>query len=137
MRTSLSATAVSNYTQVDAFSQLLLQPMDAASSEARFSAAKALRVIEAPRFDLRNAVDRAAMMQYLEEHGYAVVAAVADAAEVAAAKRRLWDALEMKPEEVLDPAAPDCERKWWPNKTNGECSARHASHMMVRVFPLT
>ena len=94
--------------------------MDAASSDECLSTAQALRAIEVPRFDLHNAADRSAMTEYLDEHGYAVVAAVADAAEVDAAKRRLWDALEMKPEEVLDPAAPDCERKWWPNKSNGE-----------------
>lgn len=78
-----------------------------------------VRVAHPPRFDLGSSDSKAAFLNYLDEHGYAVVAAVADDAEVAAARVSFWSAAQLKAEEVLNPAAPDCESRWWLNKQTG------------------
>ncbi len=78
-----------------------------------------VRAAHPPRFDLDSSDSKAAFLNYLDEHGYAVVAAVADDAEVAAARASFWSAAQLKADEVLDPAAPDCESRWWLNKQTG------------------
>jgi hypothetical protein len=78
-----------------------------------------IRVACPPRFDLSNSKSKVDFLNYLDEHGYAVVAAVADQAEVAAAKARFWSAAQLNPDDVLDPEAPECESRWWLNKHTG------------------
>ena len=79
----------------------------------------ALRISRPPRFDLRSDESQSAFLKYLHEHGYAVVAAVADEAEVAAAKARFWAAARLSAEDALNPDAPDCETIWWPHAATG------------------
>ena len=79
----------------------------------------ALRISHPPRFDLSSDESRSAFLKYLHEHGYAVVAAVADEAEVAAAKARFWAAARLSAEDALNPDAPDCDTIWWPHAATG------------------
>ncbi len=78
-----------------------------------------LSVSHPPRFDLRSEESKKLFLRYLDEHGYAVVAAVAEEAEVHAAKARFWAAANMTAEDVLNHNAPDCDSLWWPNKRTG------------------
>ncbi len=78
-----------------------------------------ISVANPPRFDLSSAQSKADFRRYLHEHGYAVVASVADEAEVHAARARFWAAAEMNPEHVLSCERADCDSLWWPNKSTG------------------
>ena len=91
----------------------------AADGPGTADATSNVRVAHPPRFDLDSSDSKAAFLNYLDEHGYAVVAAVADDAEVAAARASFWSAAQLKADEVLNPAAPDCESRWWLNKQTG------------------
>ena len=62
-----------------------------------------VRIANPPRFDLSSAQSKRDFLNYLDVHGYAVVAAVADEAEVAAAKTRFWSAAKLNADDVLDP----------------------------------
>ncbi|OLP81438.1 hypothetical protein AK812_SmicGene38005 [Symbiodinium microadriaticum] len=57
----------------------------------------AIPVVEVvpPRFDVET--EKHLLSDYLEEHGYAVVASVADDAELATARSLMWDFLEALP----------------------------------------
>jgi hypothetical protein len=85
-----------------------------------------LRATNPPRFDLSTDKSKAAFLRYLDEHGYAVVASVADEAEVVAARARFWDAAKMNADDVLNPNHPECNSLWWPNKNTGAAWRRIA-----------
>jgi hypothetical protein len=87
-----------------------------------------IRVAHPPRFDLSNSESKVDFLNYLDEHGYAVVAAAADEAEVAAAKARFWSAAQLNADDVLDPDAPECETRWWLNKQTGSRIPCHLAH---------
>ena len=87
-----------------------------------------VRIANPPRFDLSSAQSKRDFLNYLDVHGYAVVAAVADEAEVTAAKTRFWSAAKLNADDVLDPDAPDCESRWWLNKQTGACIAHCVFH---------
>jgi hypothetical protein len=78
-----------------------------------------IRVANPPRFDLTSGESKAAFLRYLDEHGYAVVASVADEIQVAAAKASFWAAANMDADNVLNPDNADCDSLWWPNKNTG------------------
>ena len=78
-----------------------------------------IRVAHPPRFDLTSGESKAAFLRYLDEHGYAVVASVADETQVAAAKASFWAAADMHAENVLNPDNADCDSLWSPNKNTG------------------
>ena len=86
-----------------------------------------------PRFDISNEESKKAFLSYLDEHGYAVVAAVADEAEVHAAKARFWAAANLTAEDVLNPDAPNCDSLWWPNKRTGTRSSSSAMFKLSLV----
>lgn len=54
------------------------------------------------RFDIRDDSGREALLAHLDEHGFAVVAGVADEADVATAKDHLWDFLETETASALE-----------------------------------
>ena len=100
-----------------------------------------------PRFDMTSPEGQASMLAYLAEHGYAVVASVADEQEVAAGKALMWDFLEaadgqlaraqkveglgsLQPNRSLQPnlrrgdartwgGSRERERNWLPDPGNG------------------
>jgi len=82
----------------------------------------AIRVVEVepPRFDIET--EKRLLSDYLEEHGYAVVASVADDAELATARSLMWDFLEALPGTRVrrdDVRTWDDKYDWIPNPANG------------------
>lgn len=80
-------------------------------------------VVEAarpPRFDIQ--LQRADMLTYLDKHGYAVVAGVADDEGITCVKSLMWDFLESVPNTRVsrnDVATWDIPGDWMPSETNG------------------
>jgi hypothetical protein len=100
-----------------------------AGARSGHSGKPSLRVAHPPRFDLGCKESKNAFLNYLDEHGYAVVAAVADEAEVVAAKVRFWAAIDLNAEVVLNPASPNCDSLWWPDKRTGPIAAHIPSNV--------
>ncbi|CAE7563550.1 unnamed protein product [Symbiodinium natans] len=76
--------------------------------------------IAPPRFDVDT--QKHLLSEYLEEHGYAVVANVADDAELATARSLMWDFLEALPRTRVrrdDVRTWDDRYDWLPNPANG------------------
>lgn len=63
-----------------------------------------------PRFDIATQSDAA--MKYLHDYGYVVMASVASATEVAAAKDLMWNWLESLPDQGLDRSKPSSWSNW-------------------------
>jgi len=80
-------------------------------------------VVEAtrpPRFEIE--LQQADMLTYLDKHGYAVVAGVADDEAVTCVKSLMWDFLESVPNTHVrrnDVATWDIPGDWMPSETNG------------------
>lgn len=82
----------------------------------------AIPVVEVvpPRFDVET--EKHLLSDYLEEHGYAVVASVADDAELATARSLMWDFLEALPRTRVrrdDVRTWNDKYDWIPNPANG------------------
>jgi hypothetical protein len=120
-----ASCTLGNNCQLDA---VMESAANAATSGLGSTSNSNVRIANPPRFDLSSAQSKRDFLNYLDVHGYAVVAAVADEAEVTAAKTRFWSAAKLNADDVLDPDAPDCESRWWLNKQTGACIAHCVFH---------
>ena len=88
----------------------------------------ALRGADVPRFDINDKVKQKQMLEYLEEHGYAVVANVASEEDISSAKVQFWEYF-CKTNGSIKPSNPSTWNTDWPaSSVDGICSAKGFNH---------
>lgn len=91
---------------------------------------------EPQRFDLTESADEA--MQYLNEHGYVVLANVLDAAQVLRARELLWDWLENESGQPISRTDPSTWHSWPKWRDTGVIPMYvDLSHLIDRSMPRT
>jgi hypothetical protein len=87
-----------------------------------------LRGADVPRFDITDQKQEGQMLQYLNEHGYVVVASVANEDDINSAKNDFWDYF-CKTNEIINPSdASTWDTDWPASSADGICSAKGFNH---------